>query len=207
MTVVLVHGLGRSRLSLFLLAYRLVKSGHAPKLFPYSSLTETHDRILTRLVTLLRSLAELGTEVGLVGHSFGGLLLREALAAVPTLRVKHFVMLGTPNRQPRLAVRVYSRSPFRIFRGSCGQCLADSEWFRSLPAPAVAYTSTAGTKGWRGRFSPFDGEANDGIVSVSETMIADNHQPMLVPALHTFIMNKACVHRFILAKLGACVAR
>jgi pimeloyl-ACP methyl ester carboxylesterase len=203
MTVVLVHGLGRSRVSLFLLAYRLARFGYAARLFPYSALTETHDQILSRLVTLLRSQAELGTEVGLVGHSFGGLLLREALAAVPALRVRHFIMLATPNRQPRLALRVYSRFPFRILRGSCGQCLADSEWFRSLPSPAVPYTSIAGTRGWRGCFSPFKGEANDGLVSVSETIIADNQQPFLVPALHTFIMNKACVHRLILGKLGA----
>ena len=203
MTVVLVHGLGRSRLSLFPLAYRLVKSGHTPKLFPYSALTENYDRILARLVTMLQPFAVQKTEVGLVGHSFGGLLLRGALAAVPNLLVRHFVMLATPNRQPRLALRLYSRLPFRVLRGSCGQCLADSNWFRSLPVPKVPHTVVAGKRGWRGRFSPFAGEANDGIVSVSETRIGDYDQPVLVPALHTFVMNKGSVHRLILEKLEA----
>jgi pimeloyl-ACP methyl ester carboxylesterase len=202
MIVVLVHGLGRSRLSLILLASKLAKSGHHPKLFRYSALTETHGRILLRLVALLQSLAAQGTAVGLVGHSFGGLLLREALAEVPKLIVRHFVMLGTPNRQPRLAVRVYSRFPFRLLRGSCGQCLADSSWFRSLPVPNVPYTSVAGTRGWRGRWSPFNGEVNDGVVSVSETQIRDGDQPVLVPGLHTFIMNKASVHRLIFEKFA-----
>src|SRR5258708_7721327 len=133
MRIVLVHGLGRSRISLALLTRRLSRAGHEPESFPYSALIETHACIVSRLVTRLRRLATQGEEVGLVGHSFGGLLLREALAAVPDLRVKHLVMLATPNRQPRLAVRLYTRLPFRLFRGSCGQCLTHSSWFRSLP--------------------------------------------------------------------------
>ena len=47
--------------------------------------------IVSRLVTRLQHLAAQREEVGLVGHSFGGLLLREALAAVPELRVKPLV--------------------------------------------------------------------------------------------------------------------
>ena len=202
MRVILVHGLGRSRLSLLLLARRLSWSGHTPELFPYSALIETHERIVFRLVARLRSLATQGDEVGLVGHSFGGLLLREALAAVPSLRVKHLVMLATPNRQPRLAARVYSRLPFRILRGSCGQRLTNSSWFCALPMVSCPYTLVAGTGGWRGRLSPFQGEPNDGAVAVSETATSDNDQPVLVPALHTFIMNRRSVYRLISERLG-----
>src|SRR5438093_2753825 len=115
MRVVLVHGLERTRLSLALLARRLSMSGHTPESFPYSALAETHDRIVSRLVARLRRLAAQREEVGLVGHSFGGLLLREALAVVPELRVKHLLMLATPNRQPRLAVRLYTRFRFAFF--------------------------------------------------------------------------------------------
>ena len=202
MRVVLVHGLGRTRLSLTLLARRLSRSGHTAESFPYSALAETHDHIVSRLVARLRCLAAQGAEVGLVGHSFGGLLLREALAAVPELRVKHLVMLATPNRQPRLAGRVYTKFPFRILRGSCGQCLADSSWYRSLPRLAIPYTVVAGTGGWRGWLNPFKGEANDGAVAVSETILSDNDRPVLVPALHTFIMNRRSVHRLIVERLG-----
>jgi len=201
MRVVLVHGLGRTRLSLALLARRLSMSGHTPESFPYSALAETHDRIVSRLVARLRRLAAQREEVGLVGHSFGGLLLREALAVVPELRVKHLVMLATPNRQPRLAVRLYTRLPFRILRGSCGQCLTDSSWFRSLPRLSIPYTLVAGTGGWRGRLGPFAGEPNDGAVAVSETIMGDNDQPVLVRALHTFIMNRRSVYRLISERL------
>lgn len=202
MRVVLVHGLGRTRLSLALLARRLSRCGHTTESFPYSALAETHERIVSRLESRLRRLAAQGAAVGLVGHSFGGLLLREALAAVPELRVKHLVMLATPNRQPRLARRVYTKFPFRILRGNCGRCLADSSWYRALPGLSIPYTVVAGTGGWRGRLNPFKGEPNDGAVALSETILSDNDRPVLVPALHTFIMNRRCVHRLIIDKLG-----
>lgn len=203
MRVILVHGLGRTRLSLVLLARRLSMSRHTPEFFSYSAMSESHEDIVARLTTRLRSLATLGYEVGLVGHSFGGLLLREAVAAVLELRVKHVVMLGTPNRQPRLAVRVYTRLPFRLLRGACGHRLADPSWFRSLPMLSTPYTIVAGTAGWRRPLSPFADGPNDGAVAVSETLMSDNDRPVLMPVIHTFMMNSRSVHRLILEKLAA----
>lgn len=202
MKVLLVHGLGRTRLSLALLGRRLSASGHSPEYFGYSSLAQTQPRIVTRFVARLRVLAAAGEEVGLVGHSFGGLLLREALAMAPELRVKHLVMLATPNRQPRMARMVYRRFPYTFLRGSCGRCLTDPSWYRQLPPLSVPFTTVAGTTGWRGRLSPFGGEANDGAVAVSETVVKDNDQPALVPAIHTFVMNSRAVHQLIVEKLG-----
>jgi pimeloyl-ACP methyl ester carboxylesterase len=98
MRVLLVHGLGRTRRSFFLLSRRLTGSGHTPEFFSYSPWKESHKSILARPIARLRGLAATETEVGLVGHSFGGLLLREAIAVTPELRVRHLVMLGTPMR-------------------------------------------------------------------------------------------------------------
>jgi hypothetical protein len=49
--------------------------------------------------------------------------------------------------------------------------------------------------------SPFKGEANDGAVAVSETLVKDDDHPVLVPSLHTFLMNSRLVHRLIVEKL------
>jgi pimeloyl-ACP methyl ester carboxylesterase len=200
MQVILAHGLGRSRLSMLLLGRRLGLKGHSVEYFSYSALTETHEAILARLVARLRYWAAREKEVGLVGHSFGGLLFREGLALVPELKVRHLVMLGTPNRPPRLAARIYNKQPFRLLRGFCGELLANPSWYRSLPAIHVPYTLVAGTRGWRGALSPFDNELNDGIVAVSETIVHDTDQPVLLPAIHTFIMNSRAVHDLILQR-------
>jgi pimeloyl-ACP methyl ester carboxylesterase len=198
--VLLVHGLGRTPKSLAFLARRLSKSGHIPEFFAYSPSTESQGSIVTRLVTRLRHLAGLEAEVGLVGHSFGGLLLREASAQVPELRVRHLVMLGTPNQPPRLAL-AYRWFPLRLLRGSCGLCLANPEWFKQLPLVSSPYTIVAGTAGWRGRLSPFRDEPNDGLVAVSETVLNEGDKPILLPVIHTFMMNSTSVHRLIAERL------
>jgi pimeloyl-ACP methyl ester carboxylesterase len=202
MRVLLVHGLGRTRHSFFLLSRRLSAAGHTPECFAYSVWRERHEQIVTRLVTKLQALAATETEVGLVGHSFGGLLLREAIAMTPGLRVRHLVMLGTPNRLPRLALALYPWLPPHLMTGSCRECLISAAWFQGLPALSVPYTVVAGTGGWRGPLNPFKGEANDGAVAVSETRVKDDDQPVRVPALHRFLMNSRHVHRLILEKLA-----
>jgi len=142
-----------------------------------------------------------GEEVGLVGHSYGGLLLREAVAALPELKVGHLVMLGTPNKPPRLAARIYQSLPFRILRGTCGRSLTDPLYFRALPKPASPYTIVAGTAGWRGRLSPFRMEPNDGLVAVSETLVEEKDRPVLLPVLHTFLTISKKVQQVVIDRL------
>ena len=197
MRVLLVHGLGRSPISMVLLAARLANSGHRPAFFAYSPVFEHDDRIVSRMETRLRRLAAEGAEVGLVGHSFGGLVLREALARVPELRVRHLVMLGTPNQLPRLAVRARQWLPYRVLRRSCGDRLACAGWFDRLPSVSSPCTVVAGTAGWRGSRSPFRDEVNDGLVAVSETVLRQGERPVLFPTLHTWLMNDRAVYRLI----------
>src|ERR1700730_8136896 len=103
MQLLLVHGLGRTPLSLFGLAAEMRRRWHRTRSFGYPPPLASVPRILRRLTDTLRDLAHAGRPVGLIGHSLGGLLLRMALADVPELRVHHFVMLGTPQVPPRMA--------------------------------------------------------------------------------------------------------
>src|SRR5437764_1844810 len=173
MIVLLVHGLGRTPLSLFGLAPALRRAGRRTRFFAYSPTLEPLPRIVRRLTAVLRELAARGRPVGLVGHSLGGLLLRMALPAVPELRVHHLVMLGTPNRPPRLARRAWRRFPFRLLTRGCGRFLACPDSIPVLPVPAVPYTLIAGTAGPRGRLSPFGDDPNDGVVAASEVPVRD----------------------------------
>lgn len=200
--VLLVHGLGRTPLSLLLLARRLGREGYRPESFGYYAFAESHQRIVERLVRRLRLLRSEEAPVGLIGHSLGGLLLRQALAQVPELPVRGLVMLGTPNQPPRLAQRVRHWRTFRVFARSCGEFLATPEAFASLPLPNCPYLVIAGTLGWRGKWTPFDGAANDGFVAVDETRIHPDESPVELPVAHTFMMNNRAVQEAILAMLG-----
>ena len=176
MLVLLVHGLGRTPLSLFGLAAALRRAGHHTRFFGYSPTFETLPLIINRLTNRLRALARSRKPVGLVGHSLGGLLLRLALGRVPELSVHRFVMLGTPNRGSLMA-RLASRwFPFRFFAQNCGRLLAtDNEFERlrdrmspssRLPAPAAMRA-----------IQPVWARGERRLVSVSEASVED--EPLL----------------------------
>jgi pimeloyl-ACP methyl ester carboxylesterase len=198
MLVLLVHGLGRTPVSLFGLASALRRAGHHTRFFGYSPTFESLPRILRRLERRLHSLANNGRPVGLVGHSLGGLLLRLALDRVPSLRVHHFVMLGTPNRGSLMARQASRWLPFRLLTRECGRLLATASTFESLPELRVPHTVIAGTNGPRGRFLPLGREPNDWIVSVTETMI-EPQSTIPIAASHTFMMNYSQVRARVLA--------
>jgi hypothetical protein len=199
MLVLLVHGLGRTPLSLFGLASSLRRKGHRTRFFGYSSAFESVPRITRRLTDALRNLSRRNEPVGLVGHSLGGLFLRMTLPTVPELRVHHFVLLGTPNSPPRMARLAWKWfTPFRMFTRGCGRLLALPEAFAALPKISVPFSVIAGTAGPRGRWSPFGNEPNDGLVAVEEARVP-GAEPVLLPVLHTVMMNAIAVRERILA--------
>lgn len=198
MLVLFVHGLGRTPVAMFGLAAHLRRAGLHTRFFGYSPTLEPLPRIVARLTRLIRQLALQGRPVGLVGHSLGGLLLRLGVAAVPELRVTRLVLLGSPQPPSRAATIASRFFPFRWLTRGCGRFLASSE---ALPVPAVPYSLVAGTAGPTGRFSPFGNDPNDGLVSVAETRIRPDDAPLLVPALHTFLMDHPAVRSAVAAMM------
>lgn len=201
MRVLLVHGLGRSPLSMAYLAHRLRRGGHATETFGYFAARESYAAIVARLRARVHHAEAGGTPWVAVGHSLGGLLLRDAFASAVMQHVAHLVMLATPNRVPRTAEHAQRVALFRWMTGECGAQLASPEYFRALPVPTVPHTIIAGTRGFTGRWSPFGDEPNDGIVAVGETTLDTDVPPRTVPAGHTFIMNDTAVQAAILGIL------
>jgi pimeloyl-ACP methyl ester carboxylesterase len=197
MRVLLVHGLGRTPLSMQRLGRDLRRAGVEPRLFGYVPAMERFDRIVERLQREMERLAE--AEYAAVGHSLGGLLLRVAVARLaPGIRPpKHLVMLGTPNRSPRLARRVQRWLIYRIISGDAGQVLASPARMAGLPVPSVPLTVIAGTGGPTFHRGPFPGEANDGLVAVSETRMGGHEEYIELPIWHTFMMNHPRVRQII----------
>lgn len=199
MNVLLVHGLGRTPVSLFGLAASLRHAGHRTGFFAYSPTLESVPRIVRRLRARLGRLAGAGKPVGLVGHSLGGLLLRLAVSQLPDLRVRRLVMLGSPNRPPRLARFFSKAAPFHWLTRDCGGLLASPDTILRLPTPAVPCLLIAGTAGPRGPFSPFGMSPNDGVVALDETPIDGLDPPMSFPVWHTLIMNDAKVRQAVIS--------
>jgi hypothetical protein len=157
------------------------------------------DRVRRRLELAARS----GRPYAVIGHSLGGLLVRAALGGwPPALPLPgHVIMLGTPNRPPRLARRLQRLWPYRLVNGECGRLLAQGEFFTGLPPMAVPCTIVAGTAGRLGRWSPFGYDANDGVVAVDEAEMGGTVHFVQLPARHTFMMNNRRVRTVVLKAL------
>jgi hypothetical protein len=139
-----------------------------------------------------------------VAHSLGGLIVRAALGGWPNQwpLPRHLIMLGTPNRVPRLAQRFHRWWPYRLINGQCGQLLAQPGFFADLPRPAVPITVIAGNRGWPRAVSLFDGDPNDGVVAVDEARLDSGSVLIELPVSHTFMMNNRQVRAAVRSVLG-----
>lgn len=177
-TVVLLHGLGRTRWSMLPLAWRLGWLGFRCQRIGYAS---TRQSMAQSLDEVQRLIAQIGGMVHLVGHSLGGLLSARLLrdGALPIARV---VQLGSPNLGSPAADRLAGTWPVRRL---CGPTLDELQQHAEVPEAHAAIGAIAGTRGL-----PVPGidiaEPHDGIVSRTSAWAGAGHRTSL-PALHSFI--------------------
>ena len=191
MKAILVHGMGRTPMSLLLLAGRLRRHGFAVRLFGYSTL-RSFNTCVARLVSSATAVGRHESFI-LVGHSLGSVLIRAALPRLEPIRPVACFFLAPPSKTAKAARFFATKALYRLLARECGQLLADDRFMETLALPIVPVRVYAGTAGYKGRFSPFEGEDNDGILAVSETQIGAEDNIVRVHAIHTFIMNSAQV--------------
>lgn len=196
-TALLVHGLGRTPVSMFPLAGVVRRAGFRTHFFAHSCTVEPFDGIVRRLVNVLNAVRP----TVVVAHSLGGILTRLALPHT-SVEFGHLVMLGTPNRPPRLAAYFWKWPPFRWMSGQSGRFLATPAEYARLPEPHFPCSVIAGTAGPVGKLSPFGNDPNDGIVSVCETELPGAAH-FTVPAWHTWMMAHPDVHARLAAILSS----
>lgn len=97
--VFLLHGLGRSRLAMWVLASRLEDAGFMVNNIGYASIGKSPEEILKDVTTQINShLPEKDQAVHFVGHSLGGLIIRAYLEKTKISNLGRVVLIGTPNK-------------------------------------------------------------------------------------------------------------
>lgn len=193
MDVILLHGMGRTPLSMLLLAWRLKRGGHTAHLFGYSPTIETLDGASARLVRRVHD--RFGSQpYAFVGHSLGTVIFRHALPRLGENQPAICFLLAPPMVACRAARLFAPCRLYRLLTGEMGQLLAREEFMHRLPLPEH-FRVYAGTCGPRASWLPFGHESNDGILSVEEATGEVGAAAVRVPSTHTFIMNSAVVFR------------
>ncbi|MEO6920879.1 MAG: alpha/beta hydrolase [Collimonas sp.] len=197
---ILVHGMGRTPVSMLLLARRLQAAGITTHLFGYSAAFERWLPCLERLRKFIVARAGDARFI-MVGHSLGCVLTR-GVQPLLSHKPEMAFLLAPPTRASSYAIKLSRWRLFRLLTGEMGQLLARQEFMDSLPLPDIPLHIYAGIKGPRGSWTPFGDEPNDGILSVGEVQLGS--LPLhLLPTIHTIIMNSRQVASDIVATVKA----
>ena len=174
--VVLIHGLGRTSASMWLLERRLRRWGLQTCRLGYPS---TKGGINASESYLRTELAGLGPgPLDLVGHSLGGLLSARLLRDPQGLEIRRVVQLGTPNLGSPLVDRMGGIWPVRRL---CGPAVAELRSHTSRHPPDPRIGAIAGTAGFPG--IPLR-RPHDGGVTARSAWAGAGHRAA-IPVLHS----------------------
>ena len=192
-TVILVHGLWMPAAIFALQGCWLQRRGYRVLRFGYSSMRAT---LTQNAQALARFVAAANTPVvHLVGHSLGGLIILDLLAAAPDPRVRRAVLLGTPCHDCHCARALAGMPGLSALLGrSIGEWLARPSGALAAPPSAVDVGVLAGTRSFGlGRLIPGLPQPNDGVVAVVETHLPGAADCLALPVAHAqMLVSRHC---------------
>jgi triacylglycerol lipase len=189
--VVLLHGLGRTALSMKRLEWTLDKEGFrvVNESYPSTRLSveEAANGWLTDLLD--KRTPDRGAKINFVTHSLGGIVLRQYLQNHRVENLGRVVMLAPPNQGSELVDKLRRNLLFKLFTGPAGQELGTDT--RSLPKrlgpPAFELGIIAGDRSFNPWFSVWIPRPNDGKVSVQSTLIEGMKDFRVTHQTHTWM--------------------
>ena len=186
--VVLLHGLGRSNASMWLLASRLESAGFHVERVGYNSLDQTPEEILNDIAGQIgRCCAAHKRSVHFVGHSLGGLMARAYLQNHRVENLGRVVLIGTPNNGSEFA-DYFQDSWLMGLVGPTAKVLGTGEnsFPKSLAPPYYPVGVIAGVHEYGASESVIPGR-DDGLVSVEATRLEGMTDFIIIETGHSMM--------------------
>lgn len=180
--VVLVHGLGRTELSMLPFSWALKRNGYEVLNWGYSSTCCSIAEIGEELGADLEALDPRPDKIHFVGHSMGNIVVRWMLNHDPPAEKGRVVMLAPPNKGAEVADKYVDLMGW-LLEPLEDLTTDENSTARSLPPIEEREVGVIAGK-------------YDGKVSIDEAHHEGEEDFKVVGAAHTFIMNRPDVHRF-----------
>jgi triacylglycerol lipase len=195
--VILLHGLGRTPLSMKRIEWTLRKQNYRVINVGYPStrvsIQDAADHWLDEV--LKTQMADSSAEIHFVAHSLGGIVLRQYLSNHEIPNLGRVVMMAPPNQGSELADRLRNNCLYRFATGPAGQQLGTDESSVPNRLGAVDFELgvIAGHRSLNPLFSSWIPGADDGKVSVRSARIS-GADFLLVHHSHTWMAWSADVN-------------
>ena len=193
--VIVVHGLGRTSASMVVLATRLEHAGFDVVRFDYPSRSEPMEALVDLLGEAVSACCgDEGRTTHFVTHSMGGVLVRSYLAQQPEPHRGRVVMLSPPSQGSEI-VDAFGESPMlRSLLGPAGSMLGTGPAALAHRLGPVRFRLgiITGDRSLNPIASWIIPGPDDGKVAVARARL-DGASFLVLPATHTFIMNRGDV--------------
>ncbi len=189
-TVILLHGLGRTRWSFWRMERALRQDGYQVINVTYPSREKSVEELARDFLAPLVAAQAGAPRLHFVTHSMGGILLRCYLRDHPVPNLGRVVMLAPPNAGSELADRLKPTWLYRTVNGPAGQQLGTDGLPRALgpwPAGAGELGIIAGDVSLNPFFSAALPGPNDGKVTVARARLEGMRDFLVVPRSHTWL--------------------
>ena len=188
-TIIFIHGLGRTSLSMMHLQKIFERDGYKTLNIHYASHKQSIEESATYLKKIIKKNVDNSSTLHFVTHSLGGLVVRTCLKDEKSAHVGRVVMMCPPNQGSELATCLQNYWLYKKILGPAGQQLGiDFDDYPHQLGPVHFQLGViAGSKSWSFLSHIFPDE-NDGRLTINRAKIEGMTDFLVVPCGHTLIM-------------------
>ncbi len=207
--VIVIHGFGQDAKGMEYIYDALKKDGYDVCSLDYKTVRKSIETIkeqVTEQVEHCFTNFKTSNKTHFIGHSLGGLMIRNYLAENPNRyskkSVDKIVMMGTPNQGSPISDVYKKRNLFGLLgEMSIALGTGEEDFANALPEPSYHIGIIAGNKPWlitKGIFN----EPNDGLVPVSSTKLTNMADFIELPIDHAGMRSSQIVVEQLLSYLS-----